>query len=102
MSVCCAALAIDPAGITVCIMFFLPDRQAHFHLINDVSAGIESLVSVRGRYANPDGAFADLEHAGAMYAMRVKDREFGTSLEDDFLSLADGQRLVRFVLQSFN
>ncbi len=97
-----ATFAINPAGMAVGIVFFFPDGQPHFHLIDDVTAGIECLVPVRGRYADPDGAFADFQHAGPVYAMRVKDREPCSGLGNDFLALADGQWLVRFILQSLD
>src|SRR5262249_10840396 len=42
-----APLAIHPAGVTVEIVLLLPDGQAVFDLIDDVSAGAESLVAVR-------------------------------------------------------
>jgi hypothetical protein len=36
-----AALAIDPAGVAVLVVLFLPDRHAVFHFVDDVAAGSE-------------------------------------------------------------
>src|SRR5215470_10157479 len=42
-----APLAIHPAGVTVEVVLLLPDGQAVFDLVDNVSAGAESLVAVR-------------------------------------------------------
>ena len=97
-----AAFAIDPARIAVGIVLFFPDRQSHFHLVDDVTAGNECLIPVRGRDADPDGTFTDFEHAGAMHAMGMKDSELCPGLSNYFLTLGDGQRLVYFVFESLN
>ncbi len=94
MRMFCASLAINPARIAVGIVLLFPDRQPNFDLVDDVTAGIECLVPVRGRYADPDGTFADFQHAGPVYAMGMKDRELCPGLCNDFLALADGQGLV--------
>ena len=97
-----AAFAINPARIAVGIVLFFPDRQSHFHLVDDVTAGNECLIPVRGRDADPDGTFTDFEHAGAMHAMGMKDGELCSGLGNHFLTLADGQRLVYFVFEPLN
>src|SRR5258708_1498566 len=43
-----AALAVHPAGITASIMFFLPDRHAMFHFVDDEPAGVQALAPLRG------------------------------------------------------
>ena len=97
-----AAFAIDPARIAVGIVFFFPDRQSYFHLVDDVTAGNECLIPVRGRDADPDGTFTDFEHAGAMDTMGMKDGELCPGLSNHLLTLGDSQRLVYFVFESLN
>lgn len=97
-----AAFAINPARIAVGIVLFFPDRQPHFHLVDDVTAGIERLIPVRGRDADPDSTFTDFEHTAAVHTMGMKDGELCFSLCNHFLALADGQRRVYFVFESLN
>ncbi len=97
-----AAFAIDPARIAVGIVFFFPDRQSYFHLVDDVTAGKERLIPVRGRDADPDRTFTDFEHASTMHAMGMKDGELCSGLSNHFVTLGDSQRLVYFVFKSLN
>ncbi len=97
-----AAFAINPARTAVDIVLFFPDRQPYLHLVDDVTAGIERLIPVRGRDADPDGTFTDFEHAGTVQAMGMKDGEPCSGLCNHFLTLADGQRFVYFVFKSLN
>ena len=75
MSVVCmlrATFAINPAGITVRVVFLFPDRQAVLEFVDDVAASAESLVAMLRRNAYPDRTLADLENADAMHETRLQ------------------------------
>jgi len=63
-----AALAVHPPGITAQVVLLFPDRQSVLHLVDDVTAGAERLVAVRGAHSHPHGELADRESADAMHA----------------------------------
>ena len=46
------ALAVDPAGVAVLVVFLLPDRHTVLDLIDDVPAGEERLMTVSGAHAH--------------------------------------------------
>jgi hypothetical protein len=94
-----AALAIDPAGVTVLVVLFLPDRYAVFDLIDDVSACEERLVPMPGAHTDPDGHLADGQITDSMYARGMLDSEARDRVRDDALAFFDGERLERLVLE---
>jgi hypothetical protein len=98
----CAAFAVDPSRVAVAVVLFFPDRETCFHLIDDVSTGIERLVPVRGRYAHPDRTIAYFEHTPAMDTVGMKNRNRGPRLGDDFFAFADGEGFIHFVFQPFD
>ena len=51
-----AALAVDPAGVTIQVLLLLPDGQAMLDLIDDVPAGAERLIAVRGAHLEASAA----------------------------------------------
>src|SRR6185503_4871300 len=93
----CTPLAVDPAGIAIDVVFFLPDRHAVFHFIDDVAAGAEGLVAMRGADPHPDSHVANSERAETMHAGRARDAETFAGLGDDactFLLCKFDERLV--------
>ena len=94
MGVFGTTFAINPARMAVSVVFFFPDRQSHLDLIDNVPTGIERLVPVRRRYADPDGAIADVQHAGPVNTVRMKDRELGAGFGNDFFAFGDGDGLI--------
>src|SRR5258708_14574915 len=78
-----AALAVHPAGITASIMFFLPDRHAMFHFVDDEPAGVEGLAAVRGADTDPHGHSAQAQGADTMDPERVLYREAPQALRND-------------------
>ena len=42
----CASFTVDPAGIATHVVFLFPDRQPDLHLVYDVSARFECLVTM--------------------------------------------------------
>ena len=94
------ALAVDPAGIAVDVVLFLPDRDAMLDLVDDVTARGERFRAMRGAHADPDGEFADREIADAVHASRAPYAEPRDRLRDDAFAFAHRQRRERFVLQT--
>ena len=50
------AFAIDPARVAFDIVFFFPDWQSNLQFIDDVAAGFERLVPMRGGDTDPNGS----------------------------------------------
>jgi len=50
-----AALAVYPLGLAAFVVFLFPDRQAHFGLVDDVTAGVECLTTMRRGYPDHHG-----------------------------------------------
>ena len=96
------ALAIDPARIATDVMFFFPDGQTVFDLIDDVTAGTKCLVAVWRADAHPHGNVADCQIADAMHAARELDTKPGAGLVDDALAFFDAKRLKGFVFEMCN
>ena len=94
--------AVHPVRITVGIIFFFPDRQAHFYLIDNVTTGIECLIPMLRRNTYPHSTFSDFKHTSTMHTMSMQNSESLYSLSDYFLSLANGQRFIYFVFKSLN
>src|SRR5882762_6954228 len=95
-----AALAVHPAGITASIMFFLPDRHAMFHFVDNETAGVEGFAAMRGTDSDPHGHIAQAQRAHAMDAQSVLDRKAPQGLGDDALALFHREFLERFVFQT--
>jgi len=95
-----AAFTIHPSRVPIRIMLLLPDGQPNLDLINDVTASSECFITVRRGNPDPDGAFADLEDADPMHALRFQDGKFPGSLAKYDLALFHRERFVRFVFQS--
>src|SRR5258708_37655525 len=66
-----AALAVHPAGITASIMFFLPDRHAMFHFVDDEPAGVQGLAAMPGADTDPHRHIAPAQGADTMEAETV-------------------------------
>src|SRR5258707_4344686 len=95
-----AALAVYPAGITASIMFFLPDRHAMFHFVDDEPAGVEGLAAMRGADTDPHGHIAQAQGADTMDAESVLDREAPQGVGNDALAFLHREFLERFVFQA--
>ena len=72
MAVTRTTLTVDPIRVAIRVILFFPDRQAPLELINYVPASLKRLIAMRRRYADPNGAIADLEQARTMHAVRMK------------------------------
>ena len=68
-------------------------------LVDDVAAGAERLVAVRGADANPHRQLADPQLPDAVHAQRVRHAEALARLGDDALALAHGERLEGLVFE---
>ena len=55
-----AGVAFDPASAAVRVVFFFPDGDGGFNGVDDVTAGIESGVSVGSGDSDADGYVAKL------------------------------------------
>src|SRR5580704_12589399 len=93
-----AALAVDPAGVAVEVVLFLPDRHALLDLVDDVAGRKKCLVAVRGAGAHPHRHLADGEIPESMRAGGARHAEAADRLCDDALPLAQRERLVLQVL----
>src|SRR5580704_17112622 len=94
-----AALAVDPAGVAVEVVLFLPDRHALLDLVDDVAGRKKGLVAVRGAGAHPHRHLADGEIPESMRPGGARHAEAADRLCDDALPLAQRERLERLVLQ---
>src|SRR5258708_21248664 len=92
-----AALAVHPAGITASIMFFLPDRHAMFHFVDDEPAGVEGLAAVRGADTDPHRHIAQAQGPATMDAESVLDREAPPGVGNDGLAFLHRDILERSV-----
>src|SRR4051794_5442689 len=81
-----AALAVDPARVTVFVMLLFPDGHAVFDFVDDVSAGRESLGAVTGADAYPNSHFADGQVTNPVYACGVFDAEALDGFRDDAIA----------------
>src|SRR5258708_27106750 len=68
-----AALAVHPAGIAASIVFFLPDRHAMLHFVDDEAAGVEGLSAMPGTDTDPHGHIAQGQRAHTVDAQSVLD-----------------------------
>lgn len=80
-------------------VFFLPNRDAGLHFVDDVTAGLESGVTVVGGDADDDCEAANFDRADAMDAGSVQDLEFLPGLFDDSVSLLLGEERVSLVFE---
>src|SRR5882762_1288859 len=95
-----AALAVHPAGITASIVFFLPDRHAMFHFVDDESAGVEGFSAVRGTDTDPHGHVVQAQRPDTMDAESVLDREAAQGIGNDTLAFFHREFLECFVFQA--
>jgi hypothetical protein len=99
---CGAAFAVDPARITVDVVFFFPNGNAVLHFVDDVPTGFEGLVTMARTHADPHGELAEGKIPDAMHAPRVLDTEARTGLGDDAFALSNGELRKRLVLEASN
>src|SRR5690606_33155028 len=76
------------------------DRDARLHFVDDVAAGGEGGIAVRGGDADPDGQFADRQLAGAVHAVGVEDVERRQGFGQDRLAFTLRQRRIGLVAQA--
>src|SRR5712664_26275 len=95
-----AALAVHPAGIAASIVFFLPDRHAMLHFVDDEAAGVEGLSAMRGTDTDPHGHIAQGQRADTVDAESVLDRKAPQGVGDDALAFLHRELLERFVFQA--
>ena len=95
-----AALAIDPAGVTVDVVLLLPDRHAMLDFIDDESAGAERLVTMHRADADPDRDVADGQRADAMYAGGARHTELLDRGLHDACAFLLGELRERLVLEA--
>jgi hypothetical protein len=95
----CASFAIHPPGVTVLVVFLLPNRYAMFDFVDDVSACGEGFGAVARAYAHPYRHFPDRQVSNAVHAGSVLDAKSGHCFGDYALTFLDGERLERFVLE---
>jgi hypothetical protein len=99
---CGAAFAVDPARITVDVVFLFPNGDAVLHFVDDVPTRSEGLVTMARTYADPHCELAEGKIPDAMHAPRVLDTEARTGLRDDSLALSNGELRKRLVLEASN
>ena len=71
-----SGLAIDPAGITVFVILFFPNRYTGFDFVDDVATSFKRRTAVSGTDTDPDGHIADFERTDAMNAARCSEIKF--------------------------
>jgi hypothetical protein len=82
-------LTIHPPGITIDVVLFLPNRDAMFDLVDDVSTGTERLVAMSSTDTDPHSHLADREITNAVNASRMFYAELLNGLGDDALAFFD-------------
>ena len=83
-----ATLAVHPARITADVMFFLPNRDAVLHFVDDVATGTKCFVAVWCAHAHPYGDRTERQIADAMHAACMGHTEARAGLGDDAFALA--------------
>src|SRR5712671_8146973 len=93
-------LAVHPAGIAASIVFFLPDRHAMLHFVDDEAAGVEGLSAMDRTDTDPHGHIAQGQRADTVDAESVLDRKAPQGVGDDALAFLHRELLERFVFQA--
>ena len=78
-------------------MFFLPDRDPGFDLVDYVAAGGEGLGPVSGKDGNPYRYLSDLEAAYSMDAPRTDNLEALAGLRDYLVAFGNGHSIVGLI-----
>ena len=92
-------MAGDPFSISVQIMLFLPDRNAMFDLVNDVSAGPESGITMRRGHTDPDSNITHPKRSRTVHRNSMADLETGQSFLDNPLPFFYGEWGVSLIFQ---
>lgn len=95
-----ASLAVHPAAMSIDIVFLLPDWQADFHLVDDVSARGECLVTMRRGHSNPYRTVADFQQSRTVHTADMQQRKIRPGLGNHLLPFLDCNRLIDLVFQS--
>src|SRR5712671_4185104 len=93
-------LAIYPARVAIDVVFLFPDRHAMFHFIDDVAAGFESFIAMRGTHSDPYCDIADGQRTDAMDADRLLNAVRPCRFRYDARALLDGEIDERFVFEA--
>jgi hypothetical protein len=96
------AFAIDPVRIAVDVVFFFPNWQPDLEFIDNVSAGLERLIAVRRRNADPNRHITDFEQACSVHATRFEKWKSLQRLSKHPVALRDDERLVGLVFQALH
>jgi len=80
-------------------MLLLPDRQAVFGLINDVTTRRECLVAMMSTYTHPHRKLANLKSPDAMHAGGAENRKAPAGFVHDPLAFLRRQCLECFVFE---
>jgi hypothetical protein len=94
-----AAFAVHPAGVTIEVVLFLPDRHTVLDLVDDVPAGGKSFVAVLGGRSDPHGYLADFQQAKAVNAGGSGDPKTPHRLVDDARSFLQCQVLETLIFE---
>ena len=80
-------------------MFFLPNRQARFCLVNDVAAGLERGTAVFGRDSDPHREIPDLQVTHPMNRGRTRQRESLPRFRENPVAFGFCEQRVRLVFK---
>ena len=94
-----AALAIHPARVAIFVVLFLPDRDAMFDFVDDVSTRAECLVAMTRADAYPYRHVADREITDAVYACGVFDAKPRYCFGNNAFAFLHRKRLERLIFQ---
>ena len=68
--------AMDPAGITVFVEFFFPDRKAFLYFIDKIPRSEKGRITMSGCHANPNRNITDFKLSRAVNGSSADDFKF--------------------------
>ena len=92
----------DPGGIAIDVVLLLPDREAVLDFVDDVAAGAEGFVAMRGRHTYPHCKVANRQIPGTMHAMRGVHAVTCNGFLDDAFAFSQCQLGICLVLKAID
>src|SRR5258708_40299866 len=81
------------------MILFFPNREPPLYFLDDVAAGEEGRLAVRGDRANPHGQLADLQPASAVHTANPAAGMRLLGLGDDGVALKPGEHIEGLIFE---